>query len=398
MFEELGLEEDSNDETAPSSFIEDLEDGGSTEGLAEPRASTICLGHKQIENTLLNLYNQDKMPHAIALNGPKGIGKASFAFRLAKFLLHDQSQASDGLFGGGDDLAAESFDIPADSDAFRKVASGGHPDLLVIEREINETTGQIKNNLLIDDTRKIPGFFRSTAAMGGWRICLIDDADTMNLNAQNALLKILEEPPAKTLIILVAHKMGVFLPTIRSRLRVFDFSPLTMNDFNQLKEISNISSEESGLIYALSEGCFGVAQSFFDEGGLDVIDDIFDCFDPKSGLDRGRIFALADTLNLKNKQQQFFIFCVLLEKILFNWIERRAKGQDPLSSDLFKALENRVEIQKINAVLSSFDLEQLITRYDALEDHFNSGQRAYLDKKYLVQQAFEILGGENYDG
>ena len=114
--------------------------------------------------------------------------------------------AQDSLFGGGDDLAAPAttLDIPTDDPVFAKVASGGHPDLLVVERQTDPKTGQIKSNLDVQTARKVVPFLRMTSSDGGWRIVIVDDADLMNRNAQNALLKILEEPPQNTLLILVA--------------------------------------------------------------------------------------------------------------------------------------------------------------------------------------------------
>src|SRR5205814_6509761 len=160
------------------------------------------------------LVEAGRLPHAILLSGPRGIGKATFAFRLARFLL-----------AGPEDLPAEMFGetekgglaIDSESGVFRRVASGGHADLLTVERAYDPRRRRMRGEIVVGDTREISAFLRLTPAEGGWRVVIVDGADEMNRNAANALLKILEEPPQRALLLLVAHSPGRLLPTIRSR-------------------------------------------------------------------------------------------------------------------------------------------------------------------------------------
>ena len=278
-----------------------------SEGLLTPPQVQNVLGHDEQEQLILSLYNQDKLPHGIALTGTKGIGKASFAYRLAKFLFHDGENATDSLFGG-EALKAENFNVPAESDAARKVSSLGHPDLLIVEAPVDERTGAQKTTISVDAIREISKFMHSTAAMGGWRICIIDDADLMTSQAQNALLKVLEEPPHKALIILVAHRMGHFLPTIKSRLRVMPFKPLSQENLDELLSRSGLDIHNKALIHCLSEGSIGSAVELAEQEDMEISASVFDCFDESTGLNRIEAMKLSEFLSMKKKDDSFPFF------------------------------------------------------------------------------------------
>ena len=190
-----------------------------------PRANPDLLGREAAESDLRRLFEADRLPHALLLSGPRGIGKATLAFRLARFVLA-QGAAANGappaLFDGGEAGLA----VAPESGPFRRVAAGGHADLLTVERAYDPRRRRLRADILVDDTREIAGFLRLTPAEGGWRVVVVDGADEMNRNAANALLKILEEPPQRALLLLVAHSPGRLLPTIRSRCRRFAMAPL----------------------------------------------------------------------------------------------------------------------------------------------------------------------------
>src|SRR5690348_14504287 len=186
-----------------------------------PRANPELVGHAAAEATLRRLFEAGRLPHAVLLSGPRGIGKATLAFRLARFVL--AGEAGGGLFAASPDAGLA---IPSDSGAFHRVASGGHADLLTVERAWDPRRRRLRGEIVVDDTREIAAFLRLTPAEGGWRIVVVDGADEMNRNAANALLKILEEPPRRALLLLVAHSPGRLLPTIRSRCQRFPLMPL----------------------------------------------------------------------------------------------------------------------------------------------------------------------------
>lgn len=187
-----------------------------------PKWSEQIIGHESQERQILDLINQKRLPHAILLSGEKGIGKATFAYRLAKYLLSPAAPAGDSLFG--DALLPESLYVQSNSPTARKIILGSHPDMLVVE------SATIK----IEEAREVTQFLSLTPAESDWRVVIIDGAEAMNTNAANALLKTLEEPPAQALIILVSHNHGALLPTIRSRCVNLRFLPLQEQHFAQI--------------------------------------------------------------------------------------------------------------------------------------------------------------------
>ncbi len=196
--------------------VEPLPETAST--VPAPRANPDLVGHEGAERELRRLDEVDRLPHAILLSGPRGIGKATLAFRLARFLLASREERS----GAAEDGLA----INRESGAFRRVAAGGHADLLTIERAYDARRRRLRGEIVVEDAREITGFFRLTAAEEGWRIVVVDGAEEMNRSAANALLKVLEEPPRRALLLLVSHSPGRLLPTIRSRCRRFPLAAL----------------------------------------------------------------------------------------------------------------------------------------------------------------------------
>src|SRR5215467_5174966 len=223
-----------------------------------PRANPDLLGHENAERKLLRLHQARRLPHAILLSGPRGIGKATLAFRLVRFLLAKGEAGQDGLA------------IDPASGVFRRVAAGGHADLLTIERVYDARRRRLRGEIVVEDAREIAGFFRLTPAEEGWRIVVVDGAEEMNRSAANALLKVLEEPPRSALLLLVSHSPGQLLPTIRSRCRRFPLAPLAHEVVAHLlrRHRPDLPQPETKTIAALSGGSFGRALELADAEGL----------------------------------------------------------------------------------------------------------------------------------
>lgn len=232
-----------------------------------PRHTVDLVGHAAAESTLLNAFNSGRMPHAWLIAGPKGIGKATLAFRFARFVLA-QSERSGGMFDG----PATSLRISAENPVFARTASLGHADLLVIERAWDERGGRWRSEITVDEVRRINAFYSMTAAEGGYRICIVDAADEMNANAANALLKVLEEPPPRSLLLLVAHAPGRLLPTIRSRCRVLRMQALPNADVGSVLRSVLPARNEADLVALalLAEGSPGRAMALAEQGGLEL--------------------------------------------------------------------------------------------------------------------------------
>jgi len=197
---------------------EDDEAGG-----LHPRETLQLFGHAQAERSLLDAYRSGRIPHAWLIRGPRGIGKATLAYRVARFVLAHPDPADPAV------QAARSFDLDPSHPVARRVAVQAQGDLLVLERTLNER-GKLRQDIAVDDVRRTVSFFGSTAGEGGWRIAIVDAVDELNDAGANALLKVIEEPPPRTLILLVSHARGLVMPTIRSRCRVLDLRPLAAAD------------------------------------------------------------------------------------------------------------------------------------------------------------------------
>jgi DNA polymerase-3 subunit delta' len=261
-----------------------------------PRENPELVGHEAVELRLRRLFDSGRMPHALLLSGPRGIGKATLAFRLARFVLARGAEEgpSSGLFGGDEAGLA----VPADSGVFRRVASGGHADLLTIERGYDPRRRRLRSEIVVDDTREIAAFLRLTAAEGGWRVVVVDGADEMNRNAANALLKILEEPPRQALLLLVAHSPGRLLPTIRSRCRRLPLAALPVDLVLGLlaRYRPDIPESQAQALAGLAGGSIGRALDLAAAGGVELHRSLLGLLSREQGVDQAALHAFADRL------------------------------------------------------------------------------------------------------
>jgi DNA polymerase III subunit delta' len=247
----------------------------------EPRANPYLLGHEAVEANFIHEFAQGRMHHAHLITGPKGIGKATLAFRLARHILSSGAQSvtveeapSFSLFG--DEPAAPK---PATigntagdehSPIFKRIASGSHADLLTLSPAYDAKKQVEKNLITVEEARQVPSFMSLTPAEGLWRVVIIDAVDQLNTQAANALLKILEEPPAKAILFLICHRPGALLPTIRSRCRLMKLSTPDDNAFAKiLGQIApSIETHEYAALYALAQGSPGHAITLYEHEGL----------------------------------------------------------------------------------------------------------------------------------
>ena len=202
----------------------DTDEADRTEGAPHPRHASLLIGHRDAERRLLESYRQNRLPHAIILAGQPGIGKATLAWRLARFLIANPNRGARAV------VDADDLSVPADGKAAAAVSALSHPDVSLLRREINEKTRRFFTEIRADDVRRAIGLFQRAAGAGGYRICIVDSAEDLNRSSANALLKLIEEPPKLSIFLLIAHRPGLVLPTIRSRAQVVRLEDLQPAD------------------------------------------------------------------------------------------------------------------------------------------------------------------------
>jgi DNA polymerase-3 subunit delta' len=259
-----------------------------------PRETTVLFGHGEAEQALLEAYRSGRIPHAWLIGGPNGIGKATLAYRMARFVLANPDPRTSAV------AKATSLTLPDDDRTVRRIAAQGHPDLLVLERVVNEKTGKLYTVIRVDDVRRTVPFFGSTAGEGGWRICIVDTADELQYpQAANALLKILEEPPLNALLLLISHAPARLLPTIRSRCRRLALRPLSADDVGRAAALAlgrDAKEPELREASALSEGSVGRALSLLEGPALALRKRVVDLLERLPAVDPQALHALGDAI------------------------------------------------------------------------------------------------------
>jgi DNA polymerase III subunit delta' len=265
------------------------DDGDST---SHPRETTALFGHSAAEGALLAAYRSGRMPHGILIAGPKGIGKATLAYRFARFVLsHPDPTARDVQ-------DATSIQVDPTNPIARRIAAQSQPDLLVIERTLNER-GTLRNQIAVDDVRRTVPFFGSTAGEGGWRIVIVDAVDDLNRSGANALLKVLEEPPRRGLLLLVAHSTARVLPTLRSRCRIISLRPLVQADVAAALTAvagSQGDDEEVAAAAAAAGGSVNRALGLLEEDALTLRQQALDVLARLPALEPAELHALGDAI------------------------------------------------------------------------------------------------------
>ncbi|MGY3603646.1 DNA polymerase III subunit delta' [Bradyrhizobium sp. Leo121] len=285
-----------------------------------PRETPDFFGHREAETALLAAYRSGRIPHAWLIGGTAGIGKATLAYRMARFVLAHRDPLAPSV------QQAETLAVDPQDPVARQVAAGAHGGLLVLERGLNDR-GVLRTVITVDETRETISFFGSTAAVEGWRVCIVDTVDELNPNAANALLKILEEPPQQSLFLLVSHAPSRVLPTILSRCRKLLLRPLDTDDvIRAASAAAEMAPDDPALIEAAAaaEGSVARALNLLGGDALKLQQKTAALLATLPQVDPRELHALADSLGLSDR----VALAAFIEGVE-RWISDRLRTGDP---------------------------------------------------------------------
>ncbi len=311
---------------------EELPEADRLDGFPHPRQTQRLLGHAVAELTMADALASHKLHHAWLITGLEGIGKATFAYRVARAALARPDER--GLFGQG-------LDVDPETAAYRQVTALSHPGLVVIRRTYDQKAKRFAASISVDEVRRLKSFLALSAEEGGRRVVIVDSADEMNVNAANALLKSLEEPPPRTIFLLISHAPGRLLPTIRSRCRMLPLPPLSASDL-QLAASGALASAgkpamtsaEFSALEPLALGSVRRLLALQEGGGLALQAKIDKVFAALPGGDVKASHALSDELAPAAAEQKFALFYELFLATLQRLVRTAATGE---GSDADKA-------------------------------------------------------------
>jgi DNA polymerase-3 subunit delta' len=285
------------------------------EGAPHPRETRRLIGQGLAEAAFLEAYGAGRLHHAWLITGPLGVGKATLAWRIARFLLATPEDVGGGLFG---DATAQprTLDIPADHPVARRLLAGSEGRLFVLRRAWDEDKKRLKTVITVDEVRRMRNFLHMSAADGGRRAVIVDPADEMNSQAANALLKMLEEPPHGVVFLLVSHQPSGLLPTIRSRCRALRLGKLAPALLSAAVRAAGIDHADRAALAALAAGSVGEAIRLLNLDGLETYAALVKLFSTLPRLDRSQALRLADSVAPRGAAARFDLMLTLFDLFL----------------------------------------------------------------------------------
>lgn len=329
------------------------------DGAVAPAANTHLVGHEAALDFLARSYRTGKSHHAVLIEGPEGIGKATLAFRFANYVLCNPEPGQ---------APVSIPDLDPTTPVSRQILSGASHNLLHLARPVDEKTGKVKSAITVDEVRRAGHFFSQTSGTGNRRIVIIDPADDLNRNAANAILKILEEPPRGAMFLVLSHAPGKLLPTIRSRCQTLKLSPL--GDDELLEALALLGqtldagrTQES--VIRLAKGSVARALKLINYGGLDIIAAFDDIVTGQGPSARRAMHRLADVLSGKDSEVIFGFFLEHLSEHLVGAARDAAMRGDLVLADRRSRLVS--EIGEKITVSNAYNLDRKQTLMSILE-------------------------------
>jgi DNA polymerase-3 subunit delta' len=363
---------------AASRDVEAPPEADRLDGVQHPRETLRLFGHERLEAELASGFDGARMHHAWLISGPEGVGKATLAYRIARFLLARPADRG----------AAGALDVKTDAVAARLVRALSHPDLLVLRRPWNHQTKRHAQVITVEEVRRLRSFLGHTAEAGSRRVVIVDTADLLNVSAANALLKSLEEPPPQTVFLLLTAAPGRLLPTIRSRCRTLALAPLDETSLRravlaalEAGEATPPGPDDWPRLVALAEGSARRALALWLGGGLKLEDKLLQLVQPLPTVDWGAVHALADEISSQAAAERFEMFFDLLLKRLARLV-RAAAGL--AAGDEDRRLAARL--------IPEARLATWAELWETIAREKSEAQALNLDRKSLILQTFGRIG------
>lgn len=289
-------------------------------GCLPPRERYDLFGHENAEASFARAWQSGRLHHAWMITGPRGVGKASLAWRAARRILGAAPMEDHGPLGSS----------PQDP-VCKLLEAQSNPDLLLLRPPWDDKRKRWRAEITVEEARKAPHFFeKSSGAKGGWRVCIVDSADDMNTNAANAILKTLEEPPQRGVLFLVTHTPGRLPATIRSRCRRLDLrAPSIEQTADWLSRTQSVDAADAEAASRLAHGAPGRALALNTSGGVGLARDVTAALNKGSALAEPEMRSLADRISGKGGEALRGLFYEALAQGLRDQAKQRAaQGED----------------------------------------------------------------------
>jgi len=292
-------------------------------GLPHPRETQLLFGHIKAQNNFSEATKNNKIHHAWLLTGPKGIGKATLAWKMARYLLSLPLNQPTHL----QKPSFIEFNPQSDDPLFKRILALSEPRLQIVRNSWDPKTEKFRQSISVDDVRKIKRFFNLSSTDKGQRVVIIDSADDLQNASANALLKILEEPPAKTTILMISHKPNTLLSTIKSRCRKLNLQSLSNGDLK--KALSQATQTEDGIINQispLSEGSVRNAATLLNNDGIKIYSKICEIFSVAPNLNRLDVMTIMSELTKKDSDTYYETLISMLSIFIRRLVLNGATG------------------------------------------------------------------------
>lgn len=338
--------------------VDDEDDEFIAEDSAPEGPALELIGYNAVEAQIVQAFNAGRLPHALIFAGDAGRGKESMAYRMARALLSTQKPRP-----------FEGLDVAPNDPIIHRLAIGAHPDFQRVERTNKKTKNELSEEIVVDDVRHAIGFLALKPVESDWRVVIVDEAHLMNIAAQNAFLKTMEEPPPHTLLMLIAHQPARLLPTIRSRGQIFNFPALPPQVLLQEggSSMRALPKDVQDALLRMARGGIGSLKRLTDPAVSGGVEKIRGLLNPQTEIKD--IYGFAE--RWPNEQTGALDSMELLENTLLDHVS--AKLHEDLGDEDVK--------------------DDCLAKIDELTDLFQSMRRKYLDKRQVVRQAFACARG-----